>query len=138
MFEEFIFIYRMHKKIVVVDDELAILEVLSVILKMEGYDTQTFSSGERLVEKLEHNTPDLILLDFSLPGETGDSIARKLKSHKETHDVPIIMLSAHHAIEQTALASGVNLFIPKPFSIDTLINAIHAVTRSFVSPKVSF
>lgn len=128
----------MHKKVVVVDDELAILEVLSVILQMEGYDAQTFCTGEKLLEKLGPNTPDLFLLDFSLPGETGDSIARKLKSTKATHDIPIIMLSAQHAIEPVALASGVNAFIPKPFSIDMLITAIHQVTHSFVSPKISF
>src|SRR6266567_4092889 len=98
----------MNKKVLVIDDESAIQEVLKLILECEGYMTETLGSGERLMEKIGKNMPDIILLDFSLPGETGDKIARKLRASEYTAGIPIIMLSAHHAIEEVAMSCGVN------------------------------
>lgn len=119
----------MSKRVLVIDDEAAILEVLQIVLECEGYITETLSTGEKLLSIIEQQIPDVILLDFSLPGETGDKIARRLKAKAETKHIPIIMLSAHHAIEQIALESGVNAFLPKPFSIDDLLKTIELTTK---------
>ena len=119
----------MMKRILVIDDEAAILDVLRLVLECEGYEIDTLASGERLNDSMRQHKPDVILLDFSLPGETGDRIARRLKSQDDTKNIPIIMLSAHHAVEPIAFASGVNAFLPKPFSIDDLVKTIELSTK---------
>lgn len=125
--------YHMAKKVLVIDDEIAILEVIKIILDCEGYVTETLPNGEKLLEKVKDNIPDIILLDFSLPGETGDTLARKLKSYSFTRNIPIIMLSAHYAVEELAASCGVNAFLPKPFSINDLIRMIEVYTEPMTS-----
>lgn len=119
----------MGKRVLVIDDEAAISEVIRIVLECEGYVTDVLPTGEHVIDSMQQHMPDVILLDFSLPGETGDKIARRLKSVNATRDIPIIMLSAHHAIEQVAYSSGVNAFLPKPFSIDDLLQIIELTTK---------
>lgn len=123
----------MNKKILVIDDEEAIQEVIKIVLECEGYATRTLGSGEKLMDKITNDLPDVILLDFSLPGETGDVIARKLRSQVITSKIPIIMLSAHHAVAQLAQSCGVNAFLAKPFSINELLGIIEEYSHISMS-----
>lgn len=121
------------KKVLVIDDEAAILDVISIVLECEGFTTDTLYNGERLFERIANNPPDIILLDFSLPGETGDILAKKLREQTISKHIPIIMLSAHHAIEKLAASCGVNAFLPKPFSINDLLHMIDIYTTPMTS-----
>lgn len=123
----------MNKKVLLIDDEVAIQEVAKIIFDCEGYSIQTLGSGKNLMRAVSQNRPDIILLDFSLPGQTGDAIAKKLKSFERTRNIPIIMISAHHALEQLAKNSGVNAFLAKPFSLTDLLSLV----SSFTSPSLS-
>src|SRR5205823_3628788 len=100
-----------------------------IILECEGYVIESLYNGDRLFEKIFESRPDIILLDFSLPGETGDILAKKLKEHPFSSTIPIIMLSAHHAIEKLAASCGVNAFLPKPFCVDELLQMIEKCTQ---------
>jgi len=114
----------MQKKIVLVDDNKEILETLSLLLEYEGYQTFLACSGEELLKKLSDNRPDLILLDYSLPGENGGEIAGRLRKNIIFKHIPIILISAHENIKELARALSVDSYIAKPFLMEDLLQKV--------------
>ena len=103
--------------ILVVDDEPALLELLINILGKEGYDTVTADSGEKALEYIAGNKPDLILLDYRMPGIDGFEVCRRLKSEEATAHIPVILTSAFADVKDwvKALQLGAADYISKPF-----------------------
>ena len=115
------------QKILIVDDEPDILLFLREILEDEGYDVETSADGA-LIENLQaHDLPDLILLDMLLSGRDGRELARYLKAHRETSEIPVIMISAHPTARESALAAGANFFLAKPFDLAYLLDMIEEI-----------
>ena len=113
----------MKKKIMVIDDDESILEVMHIVLEGEGYDVET-SLNVQPLQKLNSQRPDLILLDVLLSGEDGIELCRRLKSQERTRDIPIILLSAHSSASRTARDCGADAFLDKPFDIDVLVEMV--------------
>ena len=116
-------------KILVVDDDEALTEALEIILSDEGYCVNVMHAGEQVDGQLKDIRPDIIILDYRLPGEDGASVARRIKTDKTTCNIPILMISASNSVEKTARANGVNEFLPKPFSVDRLLEVIKETTN---------
>jgi len=112
------------KKILVVDDDLAIIDALEELLKYSGYDVQSTPNAEEVYDRIASYQPDLILLDVMLSGTDGRDICRQLKNSTATSTIPVIMVSATPSISQTILEVGANDFVPKPFDIFSLIQKI--------------
>ncbi len=109
------------KKILVVDDDCAILAFLQAMLEDEGYMVKITDKAED-VEKLQGGSlPHLIILDVLLSGKDGREIAKKLKSQKETRYIPLLMISAHPYAEETVRAAGADDFLAKPFDLDDFL-----------------
>ncbi|MDQ2905498.1 MAG: response regulator [Ktedonobacteraceae bacterium] len=123
----------MQKKILVVDDDTETLEAIQVALEMEGYAVKTSISGE-CFQHLNGYLPDLILLDILLSGEDGREICMRLKQHKETRDIPIVLYSAHISGDIITYLSGANTFLAKPFELDELIAIAARYTTSTPRP----
>lgn len=117
------------KKVLVIDDEQAILEVLREILEGEGYSVVAMDNGEYLERLPVHDMPDLILLDVLLSGRDGRELVRYLKTQKETREIPVIMISAHPTARESALAAGADLFIAKPFDWIELLDTIEGIVN---------
>ncbi|SRR5579885_816827 len=118
------------KHIIVVDDDLDILEAISLMLEDAGYMVMTNSKGD-FIEHLDANDlPDMIILDMLLSGSDGRDIARRLKAQENTKHIPIIMLSAHPKAEQEAQTSGADDFLSKPFEMDELLDRVARFTAS--------
>lgn len=119
------------EKILLVDDEEDILELLAYNLKREGFKTSGAKTGEEALKKIETDTPDLIILDLMLPGIDGLEITRMLKSNYKTVKIPIIMLSAKG--EESDIVAGLELgaddYVTKPFSPRILIARVKAMIR---------
>jgi DNA-binding response OmpR family regulator len=115
----------MNHKILVVDDDEAILDVVKIILTNEGYEVETHTSGKQLYSR-ESNLPSLIILDILLSGEDGRDICAYLKGKESTKNIPIILFSAHsHAdISNTLPPAAYDYFISKPFDVDDLIKVV--------------
>lgn len=111
------------KTIFVVDDDDYIQESMKLILESEGYSVETAPDGVALTEKLKRKTPDMIILDYRLPGENGTEIATHLKEEKATKDIPLIMVSSHD-VGSLAQKTGFNDFFEKPFDIETLLSTV--------------
>jgi DNA-binding response OmpR family regulator len=111
------------KTIFVVDDDDYIQESMKLILESEGYAVETAPDGETLSEKLKDKTPDMIILDYRLPGENGTEIATHLKAEATTRDIPLIMVSSHD-VGNLAKKTGFTDFFEKPFDIETLLSTV--------------
>lgn len=119
-----------HYRILVVDDEQDLCEILKFNLETEGYQVETANSAE---EALQHNLPsfDLLLLDVMMGGMSGFALAKKLKAEETTADIPIIFLTAKDTENDTV--TGFNLgaddYISKPFSLREVMVRVRAVLR---------
>jgi len=119
------------QKILAVDDEEDILELLRFNLTKEGFAVVCAASGEEALNLALSNRPDLILLDLLLPGMDGLEVARRLKKEDATKEIPIIMVTAkgEEADIVTGLEVGAEDYITKPFSRKVLIARVRAVLR---------
>ncbi|MCX7716462.1 MAG: response regulator transcription factor, partial [Endomicrobia bacterium] len=114
-----------------VDDEEDILELIKVNLKKEGYEVQCFTAPKQFLSFIEHNIPDLIILDIMLPQMDGFEICKKLKSDMKLANIPIIFLSAKsEEIDKVlGLELGADDYITKPFSVRELVARVKTVLR---------
>ena len=119
------------EKILVVDDEEDILELVRYNLVREGYTVSCATSGEEALKASVSGSIDLIILDLMLPGIDGLEVARRLKENSATKDTPIVMLTAkgEEADIVTGLELGADDYVTKPFSPRILIARIKAVIR---------
>jgi CheY-like chemotaxis protein len=119
----------MKKKIMIIDDDESILEVMHIVLEGEGYQVET-SLNVQPLRQLDGELPDLILLDVLLSGEDGIEVCKRLKSQEKTRDIPIILLSAQSGASRTARDSGADAFLDKPFDLDVLVEMVREHLRS--------
>lgn len=117
--------------ILVVEDEPAIQELIAYNLKQAGHQPLRADNAEQAMNLVQNALPDLVLLDWMLPGQSGIDFARRLRSDKRTRTVPIIMLTARSDEQEklTGLDSGADDYITKPFSPRELNARIKAVLR---------
>ena len=117
--------------ILIVEDDPAIRELLSINLEASAHRVIEAGSAEEAEEAMHHSLPDLILLDWMLPGRSGPQFAQRIRATERTKDVPIIMLTArtdeHDRV--TGLEIGADDYMVKPFSPRELIARIKAVLR---------
>jgi len=117
----------MAKKILLIDDDPDIAEVLRTTLSDQGYDVITAENGENL-DSLIENKPDLVLLDLKLgPGMSGSEICRKIKAHDVTRGLPVILISADPEVDLVASICGANAAIQKPLDMGNLYNKIKKI-----------
>lgn len=113
----------MKKKILVADDNPAILDALKIMLEEAGYEVETTEDGAT-AKNMKQPLPDLLLLDIWMSGVDGRDICKHLKIDAATKHIPIIMVSATKNIEQIAKDSGADGFIAKPFQMDHLLATV--------------
>ncbi len=121
----------MDATILIVEDESAIRELLVFALEPLGYRLQQVDSAETALEWLKQHTPDLLLLDWMLPGDSGLNLARRLRSDARWKTIPIILLTAKgdESDRVRGLDVGADDFVTKPFSPRELASRIRAVLR---------
>ena len=121
----------MADKILVVDDEQDILDLLQFNLKSEGYETLTAIDGEQALNQALSQKPDLIILDIMLPGKDGWEVLKELRRKEETRHIPVIFLTAKDSEidEVVGLELGADDYIIKPISIRKFIARVKMVLR---------
>jgi len=117
--------------ILVVEDEAPIRDMLCFVLEQNGYQPQTAGDYDSALNQLMEPYPDLVLLDWMLPGGSGIQIAKKMKQHDLTRNIPIIMITARGEEEDKVrgLEVGADDYVTKPFSPKELMARIKAVIR---------
>ncbi|MFD0795260.1 PleD family two-component system response regulator [Mucilaginibacter litoreus] len=115
----------MTKKILIVDDNELIVEVMSYILINCGYDVLSLYNGEHVIEEVKHNHPDLLIMDARMPGMDGRDICQILKLDKETKSLPVIICSSEENLKDALNQNGApDDILQKPFDMTALINKV--------------
>ncbi len=125
-------------KVLIVEDEVAIMTLLRYNLEKEGFAVITTGNGEEAVNLIKENKPDIVVLDWMLPGMTGVEVCKHVRWNQDIKNTPIIMLSARgeEGDRIRGLDSGADDYMVKPFSPPELIARIHAVFRR-IRPSLS-
>ena len=120
-----------HERIVVIEDEPDILEVIRHNLTREGFRVSFAADGEEGYQMVVDQRPDLVLLDLMLPGMDGLEVCRRLKEDPATRSVPVVMVTAKGEESDNVLGLGLGAddYVPKPFSPRELLARVRAVLR---------
>lgn len=119
----------MAKKILVVDDDQSILEVIRIVLEQYGFDVITLDNGKEVKQTVLNEKPQMLLLDFWIPGMDGGKVIAALKSDPQTAKLPVVIVSAANGIEKTAKEIKADGVLPKPFSIEALEETVTKFLR---------
>ncbi|MDP3536769.1 response regulator [Halomonas sp. M1] len=116
-------------KVLVVDDEPNIVLSLEFLMEQAGFEVVTAEDGEQALEQVNSASPDLLLLDISLPGMSGFDVLERLRGQEATAQLPIIMLTAHgrDVEREKGMALGADDYITKPFSTQSLVEKVKAL-----------
>jgi two-component system phosphate regulon response regulator PhoB len=122
---------RKHLEVLVVDDEPAIREMIQFSLERAGMSVRTAADSGETLALISESRPDIILMDWMMPGISGLELTRRLRKDTFTADIPIIMLTAKIGEDNkvSGLEAGTDDYITKPFSPRELLARIHAVMR---------
>lgn len=116
------------KKILIVDDEADIVEILRFVLESKGYKCLTAYDGEEGLRTAKEESPDLIILDVMMPKINGYKISRLLKYDKKYKDIPILMITARSQEEDKIIGeeTGADEYITKPFQVDEVVEKVES------------
>ena len=116
----------MVKRILIVDDDEMVLIALNELLRPEGYEVHTFSSGTEALKKLDQNGYDLLMLDIIMPEMDGFELCKKIWEKENYRETPIVFLTAKSREEDRVqgIEAGANLFLSKPISPEKLLGII--------------
>ncbi len=123
-------------KIMVVDDEPDLREMLDLMLNKEGFETETAENGSDFLDKLDNFDPDIVTLDIMMPGLTTSEILRELKGKKSKQKIILLTVVRYSENEKKKIFGMGNVvdYVTKPFDLDQLMDAIHKhVMRSVIS-----
>jgi two-component system, OmpR family, alkaline phosphatase synthesis response regulator PhoP len=120
-----------HKKVLIIEDEKDILQLVKLYLEKEGFRTVTAMTGVEGLELVKAENPDLVVLDLMLPEMDGLEVCKRLRSKRETAMLPVIMLTAKAEESDTivGLELGADDYVTKPFSPKTLVARVKALLR---------
>ena len=110
----------MNKKVLILDDDIDILQICSIVLKKKGFDVSTLDSSNQIVDRVRACQPDVILMDNWIPGPGGVEATKELKNTHDLHNIPVIFFSANNNVTQLAQEANADYFLQKPFDITEL------------------
>ena len=121
----------MKPRVLVVDDEASIVEVLEINLQKEGFEVLTARDGRDALARAKASVPDIILLDLMLPGTDGLTVCRQLRADPKTQNIRILMLTAkgEETDEIIGFSMGADDYVTKPFRVRPLIERVKALVR---------
>jgi DNA-binding response OmpR family regulator len=117
-------------RILLADDDPAMLRLLEVNFRLEGFDVETVSRGDEALERVSASAPAALVMDVVMPGLDGIAVARAMRAEPELSGVPIVLLSARSPEDDPADASGISGLerMPKPFDPADLVSLVRTLT----------
>lgn len=129
----------MTAKVLIVEDEAALSEMLRYNLEAEGFGVTVAETGEQAELALAEEKPDLVLMDWMLPGVSGIELTRRLRARPETRTVPVLMLTARgeEGDRVRGLSTGADDYVVKPFSLPELMARVKAILRRAAPDRIA-
>ena len=129
----------MNPRILIVEDEEALTLLLRYNLEAAGYDVESVARGDEADLRLRESIPDVVILDWMLPGVSGIELCRRLRSRPETRQLPIVMLTARGEESERVrgLSTGADDYVVKPFSVPELLARVAALLRRASPERVA-
>jgi two-component system phosphate regulon response regulator PhoB len=129
----------MSARILIVEDEEPLTMLLRYNLEAEGYEVDSVARGDEAETRLKETTPDLVVLDWMLPGLSGIELCRRLRARPDTRQLPVIMLTARgeESEKVRGLGVGADDYMVKPFSVPELLARVHALLRRASPERVA-
>ena len=115
----------MAKKILILDDNEDILEMMKIALEDEGHEVECMVNTNDIYKTISHTKPDLLIVDYILPGINGGELCHQVKTNPKTEHIPVIMVSGHQRVLQSLGTYGADVFIAKPFSLEDIVNNVN-------------
>src|SRR5690554_3003276 len=115
------------KKILVVDDDAGISEMLKTLLEFSGYNVAVTQNAASTQTEVESGSVDLVVLDMLISGIDGTEVCSELRQNEKTSNVPILMMSAHQEAGSKCLEAGADDFIAKPFEMEDFLLKVNRV-----------
>jgi CheY-like chemotaxis protein len=126
----------MNKRVLILDDDLDILQICTIVLKKKGFDVLTANHSNQVLEQVKAFRPDVILMDNWIPGPGGIESTRTLKTNPATQDIPVIFFSANSNVTQLAKEAHADYFLQKPFDITELEAIVQMAISSSVGSAI--
>ena len=129
----------MPAKVLIVEDEDALVTLLTYNLEADGYDVVVSKSGNDALVVLAEEQPDIVILDWMLPGIAGIEICRQIRARPKTKTLPVIMLTARgeEGDKVRGLATGADDYVVKPFSVSELLARVRALLRRSAPERIA-
>jgi len=115
----------MTKKILILDDNEDILEMMRVALEDEGHEVECMTNTDDILKTIQSTKPNLVIVDYILSGINGGELCHQIKTNPKTSHIPVIMVSGHQRILQSLGNYGEDVFIPKPFSLEDIVSNVN-------------
>jgi DNA-binding response OmpR family regulator len=116
----------MMKRVLIIEDEPVIAEMMSILLETEGYTVISLADTGWARRKLHDKEVDLVMLDLNLGGEAGQSMCSYIKAQDDLKHIPVVLVSGNSDLEQISTDCGADDFIAKPFDLDNFIGKVQA------------
>ena len=120
----------MNRKILLIDDDESISEVIQIFLEEQGYKVKSYVDGLDIVGKINKAKPGIILLDYLLPGKNGVEIAREIRKKLSARKLPLIMIAANTIYKEESQTVGIDAFLEKPFDLYELLKIVKHYLKS--------
>jgi len=119
------------RKILIVEDEVSLLKLESILLTTRGYKVSGVTDGLKALEEIKKDMPDLVLLDIMIPGIDGFEVCRRIKADPVTANLPVVMLTAKKSSADQArgIEAGADAYITKPFKSAKIIEVVEELLR---------
>lgn len=117
-----------NKKVLLVDNDNDILDVMKEALTYEGYEVNSLLEIDNIFPEIMTYHPDIVILDYILNGVNGGELCHQIKMNRDTAQLPVVIMSAYPKVLQSLGDYGCNVFIPKPFDLDQILNCIKDLT----------
>ncbi|MVN22371.1 response regulator [Mucilaginibacter arboris] len=127
----------MLKKVLVLDNDPRILEVMEEVLRYEGFEVKTFEGTDDILPLVKQHKPDLLIIDYILDGVNGGEHCRRVKNYPVTCKLPVIIISAYPKVFQSLGHYGCNAFIAKPFNLSVLMDKVNELISSIPKMRIN-
>jgi len=118
------------KRVLILDNDPDVLDVMNEALTYEGFDVVCFSETDDAIALVKKHDPDLLIIDYILSGINGGELCRQVKTNKLTADLPVVLVSAYPRVLQSSGDYDCDDFIPKPFDLEDLVERIKKLTEN--------